>query len=270
MFKKYGLIGLGLIIFAEITLFLKIKPFISWFCPFVWIGYILLIDSITLKLKRRSLMSSYPKQFLSLFAISLFFWLLFEFYNDFLKGWYYVNIQDQEILAGVIAFSTIVPAIFETAYLLKGFHLFEIKPKEKIKISKPLLYLSIFVGAIFVTVPLIIHSPYMWILVWTGFFFLLDPINYLSGEKSILKEIKMGKFNTILSLFVAGYICGFLWEFWNYWAYAKWYYSVPILENIKIFEMPVIGFLAYGPFAWELFVMYHFLKVLFSKGVPGI
>ena len=30
-----------------------------------------------------------------------------------------------------------------------------------------------------------------------------------------------------------------LWESWNCWDGAKWHYSVPIMENLKIFEMPV-------------------------------
>jgi hypothetical protein len=78
-------------------------------------------------------------------------------------------------------------------------------------------------------------------------------------------QVKKKRFNTVISLFIAGYICGFLWEFWNYWATAKWFYTLPILENIKIFEIPALGFLAYGPFACELYVMYQFVRFLFSR-----
>jgi len=69
---------------------------------------------------------------------------------------------------------------------------------------------------------------------------------------------------------LAGYVCGFLWEFWNYWAYTKWYYTVPILENIKIFEIPAVGFLAYGPFALEIYVMYNLIRLLLSRRIWGI
>ena len=44
-----------------------------------------------------------------------------------------------------------------------------------------------------------------------------------------------------INLVLSGFLCGVLWEFWNYWAGAKWHYSVPIMENLKIFEMPVPG-----------------------------
>ena len=34
-----------------------------------------------------------------------------------------------------------------------------------------------------------------------------------------------------------------VWEFWNYWAGAKWIYTVPILPDVKLFEMPLPGYL---------------------------
>jgi hypothetical protein len=54
----------------------------------------------------------------------------------------------------------------------------------------------------------------------------------------------------------AGFICGWLWEFWNYWAAAKWHYTFPMFQGIKIFEMPVPGYLGFLPFALECFTMY--------------
>ncbi len=64
------------------------------------------------------------------------------------------------------------------------------------------------------------------------------------------------------------FICGGLWEFWNFWARAKWIYTVPILGDIKIFEMPVLGYFGFPPFALECFAMYVFVRRLFWRG-PG-
>jgi hypothetical protein len=58
------------------------------------------------------------------------------------------------------------------------------------------------------------------------------------------------------SFLVAGCVCGWLWEFWNYWAAARWTYTFPILQQWKIFEMPLPGYLAYPVFALECFAMY--------------
>ncbi len=55
-------------------------------------------------------------------------------------------------------------------------------------------------------------------------------------------------------------MCGVLWEFWNYWATTKWTYTVPYAGNVKIFEMPVLGYLGFPPFALECYAMYHAVR----------
>jgi hypothetical protein len=61
-----------------------------------------------------------------------------------------------------------------------------------------------------------------------------------------------------------------LWEFWNYWAGAKWHYTVPIMENLKIFEMPVPGYLGFPAFALECFTMYVFVRAIAIRIVPSM
>lgn len=262
-----GGLGILLIIFAQITNFLKIEPFVYWFIGMLWYGYILIVDSAVYMLKKNSYIITRPKKFVVLVVLSVIIWLLFEFYNKFLGGWYYVGtITTLGIcIPCYFAISTILPAVLETMELIKGLKVFQKTKIERVKINNSLLYSSILMGLVLIIIPFLYHSPYMWALVWTGFIFLLDPINYLFHEKSLISQIKSGKLNIVLSLFAAGYICGFFWEFWNYWAYMKWHYTIPILDKIKIFEIPVLGFFAYGFFAWELYVMYYFAKLLIPK-----
>ncbi len=272
MIRKYGLAGLLLIIFAEVTMFLRIKPFVFWFTPLVWLGYILFIDSVIFMLKGSSLITRKKLKLAFLFTISLLFWLIFEFYNIFLGGWYYKNLPEsaiEKLAMGYLSFSTIVPAVFETAEFIQTIFLKEnIKIKAKFKYDKNLIRSLILIGLIFMILPFFFSSSLMWVFVWTGFILIIDPILYvLHNKKSILAQLEEKKYAKIVSLFVAGYICGFLWEFWNYWAYTKWYYTVPILEEIKIFEIPAVGFLAYGFFALELYVMYNFIRFFFSPRI---
>jgi hypothetical protein len=49
--------------------------------------------------------------------------------------------------------------------------------------------------------------------------------------------------------------CGFLWELFNFWAGSKWIYTVPYVGSLKVFEMPILGFLGFPPFAVECYVM---------------
>ncbi len=61
-----------------------------------------------------------------------------------------------------------------------------------------------------------------------------------------------------------------LWEFWNYWAATKWTYTVPYLGDVKIFEMPILGYLGFPPFALECYAMYHAVRgVLAADGDFG-
>jgi hypothetical protein len=108
--------------------------------------------------------------------------------------------------------------------------------------------------------PLVWPSPYMTPLVWIGFVLFLDPVNSRIGEHSIMAEVFTGHWRSLWQLFLSGLICGLLWEFWNYWAGAKWHYSVPYFGDIRLFEMPVLGFLGFMPFAVECFAIYKFIR----------
>jgi len=264
-FKFYGYIGFLIIIIAETLLFLKVYWVGVFFTPIAWTGYILFIDSLIFKLKGNSLISSRIKQFLVMLPLSVGFWLIFEFYNLFLNNWHYINLPHPiwiRFIGYTWSFATIWPAILETKELVITLRIFDktkFKPK---RISRKVLYFSIVLGATFLIIPIIFPSRYLAVLVWTGFIFLLDPINYLNKEKSILKDLELGNLNLLLSLFLSGLVCGLLWEFWNFWAIGKWIYTVPILENVKLFEMPVVGYLGFLVFALEVYVIYNFARLV--------
>ncbi len=97
---------------------------------------------------------------------------------------------------------------------------------------------------------------------------MLDPVNYMHKQPSIIGHLKGRKLVIPLSLLLAGIVCGVLWEFWNYWAVNKWYYNIPFLGFFKIFEMPILGYLGYFPFALSLYAMYFFVVGLFKKKEP--
>ncbi len=71
-----------------------------------------------------------------------------------------------------------------------------------------------------------------------------------------------------MALMAGGLTCGFFWEFWNYWAAAKWTYTLPFLgpfEQYKAFEMPLLGFLGFLPFALECWVALQTILLLMQK-----
>ena len=62
--KIHGIIGLLVLIGAEILMLKKIEPFATWFYSFAWWSYILIVDSIIYKKKGNSLIVSRTASFL--------------------------------------------------------------------------------------------------------------------------------------------------------------------------------------------------------------
>ncbi len=267
-FKTYGIVGIILIFLVELNFFFKIQPFANWYFPIIWLGYILVIDAIVYKLKGKSFINNHILQFIGLFVLSSLFWYVFEFLNFFVQNWEYIGLAsfDNErllVFFKLIAFSTVLPAFFETTELIRAIHLFDkIKLKKSHKISKTFLYSLIMAGIICFFLPMF-FPIYTFPLIWLSFFLILDPINYLNKQPSIIGHLKDRKLVVPLSLLLAGIIMGFFWEFWNFWAISKWIYHIPFVGFLKIFEMPILGFLGYLPFAFELYAMYWFVRSLF-------
>lgn len=95
---------------------------------------------------------------------------------------------------------------------------------------------------------------------WVGLIYLLDPWVRRMGGASILEDWLCGRWGRTVSLMAGGALCGLLWEFWNYGALTKWTYDLPFLgaaEQVRYFEMPVLGFAGFLPFAIESWVMLH-------------
>ena len=266
--KWYGWLGLGIVVVAMGLMFLRVDPVATWFTPIAWSGYILLADALALRLRGESLIHDRPREFLMMLWLSLGLWLIFEVYNLRLMNWYYVGVPRHSALQGLAfgwSFATIFPGIFETADWLGGVFKLEgvrIAPR---RFSPFLWALSFVVGVAFVTIPPALPycvSRFLFGFVWLGFIFLIEPINYQMGAPSLFRQWEEGRLGDTLRFLAAGAVCGLLWEFWNYWALAKWIYAVPILSEIKIFEMPVLGFLGFPPFALESYVLYRFARRL--------
>jgi hypothetical protein len=123
--------------------------------------------------------------------------------------------------------------------------------------------LSVVAGAMMVTCPFFVSpdvARYLAAPVWL--IFLLDPINAALGGESILVDLRSGRAARLTNLLLSGLLCGVLWEFWNYWSGAKWHYTVPIMEHVKIFEMPLPGYLGFPAFGVECFTMYVFVRAV--------
>jgi hypothetical protein len=265
-FPIHGVLGIVVLILSEILLFKKVDPVYSWFYCFAWWSYIFIIDAIVFRLKGNSLMVNRTGEFLLMIPWSVFIWSIFEAANLFLKNWYYINLPHslaERWLGYAVAYGTVLPGLFETAELLESIGLFEKSRIRRTIVSFGGHTVLIFLGIICLAASVLIPEHFF-PLIWVGFAFLLDPLNYRFKGRSLLKDLEDGNPRKIYLLLVAGLICGLLWEFWNFWARSKWVYTVPFFEAGKGFEMPYLGFLGFPPFAVQAYVMYNTISLLRS------
>lgn len=265
-YPLYGYAGLFILLVGEMLLFRGVRPVINYFTPLAWTGYILAVDAAIYSLRGRSLLRTTPKEFALMALWSIPIWVLFEAYNLHMNNWTYLAIPESlaaQMVGYIWSFSTVVPALLETAELFTALGFFS-KASARgwgwwVNARRPLLW----VGALSVVVPLFVPKPlagYLFGLVWLGFVFLLEPINYARGNDSLLRDLEAHRGTRLYALLMSGLLCGLLWEFWNYWAETKWLYVFPMLRHAKIFEMPLAGYLGFPPFAVECFAMYVFIS----------
>lgn len=252
----------------------RIEPFWSWHTPIAWTGFIFFADGVIWKRRGESPLKNDRAEMVFLTLASIPLWVIFELYNKYaIANWHYVGLPETLLIryfGYAWAFATIFPAILITAELvgsIRDRRAPAYRRMDPIKIPLgPAGWLSVAAGTIMLIVPIVYPSQWLAAPVWLGFIFLLDPINARYGAESIRGDLRSGHRWRLINLLIGGLICGFLWEFWNYWAHSKWIYTVPVPPDIKIFEMPVAGYFGFPAFAVECFVMYVFTRHWLWRG----
>lgn len=278
-FPLHGIVGLFILLMGQVFFALRVRFFVVWLTPIMWTGYILLIDGIVMSARGSSWLSTRKREVPFLMLISVGVWLLFEVYNFRLRNWIYLGVPANPIVRDVAyfwSFSTIMPAVFETADLIR-IALKQYTPAPTVLVRWALskrLWIWFGVGLAMVTIPPSTPprlAAYLFGFVWIGFILLLDPINERIGAFSFRQEWRAGKWTATLSLLGAGFVCGILWESWNLQAASAggghWVYTIP--QALRIFDlhfgkMPVLGLLGFPPFAMELWAFYAFFSKLFD------
>ena len=254
-----GWIGLGVILVSEIGMLTATPPFYHWHTPIAWTGYLLFVDALVWRSRGNSWLSDAPFEFAFLATVSVPLWIVFELYNKYsLHNWYYVGLPEWlplRYFGYVWSFATIWPGLFGTAALLEVAGLGDGARHPPRPPSAGLLRAAMLVGAVFLVVPPLLPAavrPWTFGFVWLGFVLLLDPVNYHAGRPSFTGAWARGDRALLYRWLLAGLACGLLWEFWNYWAIARWQYvGVPVLPEWKIFEMPVVGYLGWKGYGEE-------------------
>lgn len=241
--------------------------------PFLWIGYILVVNALLYKRTGSCRLFAEPGYFLALFPASAVFWWFFEYLNRFVLNWYYVQIDMfgpwQYIFYASACFSTVLPAVLSTADLLASFPFIKrafrdflpIRPAHPAAIAAALLLLS--ASAMFC---LGLFPDILFPFIWVAPLLSLVSLQVLAGREHIFSPVSKGDWSRLAALVTAGLVCGFFWEMWNYYSLARWEYSIPWVHRFQVFEMPLLGYAGYLPFALECAAAGDLLKSMVRPG----
>ncbi len=164
-----------------------------------------------------------------------------------------------EYVAKLVAFGAISPAMFLAAELYQQLGLRRLRGP-RLRLGRRWQVAALVAGVPMLLFPFLVRDPVGCLTLWVGLVFVLDPVNHWLGAPSLIGDWRAGRWGRTLALAAGGLTCGILWEFWNYWAAAKWIYNLPFLgplEQYKVFEMPLPGFAGFPPFAHECWVAFQ-------------
>lgn len=253
-------IGMTLIAVWWTIDWIHLRPVSDYYFFPLWLGYILTIDGLVEWRTGTSLWRRGHRKFVLLFFISIPLWWLFEWLNGFLQNWHYVTAMPvgplEYFLLASLAFSTVVPAVLETAELLTSFRVGERLPQLPAWHIERGTAIGFFLLGWVMLVLVIVVPRYVFPLTWLSVFFIIEPINYLLGQRSIGAFVRHGNWAAVWNVMLAALVCGFFWEMWNSHSMPKWTYSVPFVQFGHLFEMPILGYGGYLPFGLEIFAIY--------------
>jgi predicted flap endonuclease-1-like 5' DNA nuclease len=252
---------LGLVLSTLLALSQQ-QPFFTWYYHFAWYTTLIGLDAGLAMRRDRFPLLGQPRFAISLLGWSAPVWLLFEAVNLRVANWYYVFATPDLPLrrtGTLLAFATVFPAIF-LAYnwwIETGIGGRWHGPRFQVTAH---LRRGLFATG-WAFVGLSMWEPrFFFPLVWGALKLLLEPWNYRrKPATSLLGDLSRGQYTRVGRLLLAGASVGAVWEVFNAVAQTRWIYTVPGLERLKLFEMPVLGYLGFPVFALDCFVIYQAL-----------
>ena len=263
-FPWWGWSGMGLGVVAWVmawnrfSWFARLQP--HTFAP-LWASYVIVMNALVYKRTGRCMMLDRTRFFLLLFPVSAAFWWFFEYLNRFVRNWHYVAADFgpwEYFWYATLPFATVLPAVLGTCDLIRSFRVIDagFARFSPIAFAKPKLVagLALLVTASGLTF-IGVQPDYLFSLLWISPVVIIVSSQVIMGEWHIFSPLARGDWRLVVSGAAAALICGFFWEMWNYHSFAHWEYTVPFVQVVKIFEMPIIGYAGYLAFGLECIVI---------------
>jgi hypothetical protein len=242
--------GLAILGFGWGTSLAGVEPVRGYWFDFVWAGYILAADAVVWARAGRSLLHGGGWRVVALFALSAPLWWAFEIANWRLENWTYVGTAvyggRAHLLLKTLSFVFVLPALATSRDLLRSF----VRVPHPPAVRLPSWTAPVLVTVGLVCLPLLYLFPdQTYPLVWVAPLLVLDGVADLRGRPNVFALVREGRAGPVPLVAVAGLVTGILWELWNWGAVPHWDYRIPYLGFLPVFQMPVLGYLGYPPFA---------------------
>lgn len=186
-------IGLGLIAFSAVLLALSVPFMKHWFYTFVWWSFILFLDGLNFRLQGDSLLARSVKKFFLLTFYSISFWCFFEICDLRLQNWSYHGLPaslPERWLAYFLSYATVIPVLKELEIFRYGFLKGKTLALFRLRASQTLMR-SFYVSGAACLVLSLVWPRLFFPLIWLAFAFLLEPLNYVLKNPSLLAEVEL-------------------------------------------------------------------------------
>ncbi|MGD1089404.1 MAG: hypothetical protein ABR955_11860 [Verrucomicrobiota bacterium] len=229
----------------------------------LWLGYILVVDALVCRRAGASLWTRSRRGFVLLFVLSAPAWWLFEIINARTGNWEYLGAAaftplEYHALC-TLSFSTVMPAVFETAELARTFRWVKsLRPCARIP-DTPRVNRRLLAAGLVMLAATLLWPKFFYPFVWISLVLILEPVNCWLGRPHFLERLRHGDWRPVISLSLGALICGFFWEMWNDRSWPQWIYHTPGAGFLHVFKMPLPGYGGYIPFGLELFALKNFL-----------
>ncbi len=269
-FPAWGWLGVLIILSGWVLAWSRFSWFSPWqthtFTP-LWVGYVILMNALTFMRSGRSLITHSPVYLLVLLIISAVFWWYFEYLNQLVENWYYVNVDHLTprdfFWYATIPFATVLPAVMSTKEFLETFGRFSAGLDNFVSIRIPyhrsLSVALMFIGAAGLAFT-VKWTDYLFYMLWLAPLIIMLSAFVMAGKPSIISGVAHGNWKQPFLWGMAALLCGFFWEMWNFYSFTQWKYAIPYVERFYIFEMPLPGYAGYLPFGLKCALLCNLIK----------
>jgi hypothetical protein len=235
----------------------------------LWLGYCLTVDGLVLWRTGTSLLTRSWRKYAGLFLLSAPIWWIFEALNLRTQNWVYIGAQGFSPAAyafwTTLSFTTVVPAVFGSAELLASFDFVKRLGPGPVVRPDGRTTIGFFIAGWIMLALLLLWPRIFFPFIWFSLYFIIEPINVWLGARSLADWTGRRDWRPVVALWLGVLMTAFFWEMWNYFSYPKWVYHVAWGNWLHVFEMPLLGYGGYLPFALELYAFYHLIMGLLGR-----